>query len=70
MYIELKIILLLNNKLQIKMSDPLSKDIYDTIHDWENSLAPLSDFQRNTILDLSDEISQLLLEVSFKVCYG
>lgn len=51
------------------MSDPLSKDIYDKIHDWENSLAPLSDFQRNTILDLSDEISQLLFEVSFKVCY-
>lgn len=46
------------------MSDTLAKDIYLKIHNWEssdsNSLAPLSDFQRNVILDLSDEISNLL----------
>lgn len=42
----------------------LSKDIYVQIQNWElsenNSLAPISDFQRNVVLDLSDEISSLL----------
>lgn len=46
------------------MADTLAKDIYLKIHNWESSendsLAPLSDFQRNVILDLSDEISNLL----------
>uniref|UniRef100_A0A1B6LLU1 Conserved oligomeric Golgi complex subunit 3 n=1 Tax=Graphocephala atropunctata TaxID=36148 RepID=A0A1B6LLU1_9HEMI len=47
------------------MSDSLSKDVYAKIHNWEStndSLAPLSSFQRNVILDLSDEVSKLLLE--------
>ncbi|XP_054268663.1 conserved oligomeric Golgi complex subunit 3 [Macrosteles quadrilineatus] len=46
------------------MADVISKETYSKIHEWEsstNSLAPLSSFQRNAILDLSDEISQLLL---------
>uniref|UniRef100_A0A1B6H8V7 Conserved oligomeric Golgi complex subunit 3 N-terminal domain-containing protein n=1 Tax=Homalodisca liturata TaxID=320908 RepID=A0A1B6H8V7_9HEMI len=47
------------------MSDSISKDVYAKIHNWEStndSLAPLSNFQRNVILDLSDEVSRLLLE--------
>lgn len=45
-----------------------SRDIYHKIHEWEKaqgSLAPLSTFQRNVVLDLSDEVTELSLnEVS------
>lgn len=40
-----------------------SKEIYDRIHDWEKpqgSLAPLSTFQRNVVLDLADEVTEHL----------
>lgn len=40
-----------------------SKEIYDRIHDWEKpqgSLAPLSTFQRNVVLDLTDEVTEHL----------